>query len=112
MSALTSLPSWQNLQKHYDTAKELKMRDLFALDADRAKKFTLEFEGLYFDFSKNRIIGETMKLLRALAVERDVPGMAKKMFSGQKINITEDRAVLHIALRNRSNTPILVDGKD
>jgi len=112
MSALTSLPSWQNLQKHYETAKELKMRDLFALDADRAKKFTLEFEGLYFDFSKNRIIGETMKLLRALAVERDVPGWAKKMFSGQKINVTEDRAVLHIALRNRSNTPIYVDGKD
>jgi len=88
------------------------MRDLFAMDADRAKKFTLEFEGLYFDFSKNRIIGETMKLLRALAVERDVPGMARKMFSGAKINITEDRAVLHIALRNRSNTPIFVDGKD
>jgi glucose-6-phosphate isomerase len=112
MSTLTSSPAWQNLQKHYESAKELKMRDLFALDADRAKKFTLEFEGLYFDFSKNRIIGETMKLLRALAVERDVPGMAKKMFSGEKINITEDRAVLHIALRNRSNTPILVDGQD
>jgi glucose-6-phosphate isomerase len=112
MSTLTSSPAFQALQKHYEMAKELKMRDLFALDADRAKKFTLEFEGLYFDFSKNRIIGETMKLLRALAVERDVPGMAKKMFSGEKINITEDRAVLHIALRNRSNTPILVDGKD
>jgi glucose-6-phosphate isomerase len=112
MSTLTSSPAWQHLQKHYETAKELKMRDLFALDADRAKKFTLEFEGLYFDFSKNRIIGETMKLLRALAVERDVPGMTKKMFSGEKINFTEDRAVLHIALRNRSNTPIFVDGKD
>ena len=112
MSTLTSSPAFQALQKHYEMAKELKMRDLFALDADRAKKFTLEFEGLYFDFSKNRIIGETMKLLRALAVERDVPGMARKMFSGAKINITEDRAVLHIALRNRSNTPIFVDGKD
>jgi glucose-6-phosphate isomerase len=112
MSTLTSSPAFQALQKHYEMAKELKMRDLFALDADRSKKFTLEFEGLYFDYSKNRIIGETMKLLRALAVERNVPGMAKKMFSGEKINITEDRAVLHIALRNRSNTPILVDGVD
>ena len=112
MSTLTSSPAWQNLLKHYETAKSLKMRDLFAMDADRAKKFTLEFEGLYFDYSKNRIIGETMKLLRALAVERDVPGMARKMFTGEKINITEDRAVLHIALRNRSNTPILVDGHD
>src|SRR6201996_6278404 len=112
MSTLTASPAWQNLQKHYQTAQSLKMRDLFAMDGDRAKKFTLEFEGLYFDFSKNRIIGETMKLLRALAVERDVPGMAKKMFSGEKINITEDRAVLHIALRNRANTPIYVDGKD
>jgi glucose-6-phosphate isomerase len=112
MSALTSTPAWQNLTKHYQTAQSLKMRDLFTMDGDRAKKFTLEFEGLYFDFSKNRIIGETMKLLRALAVERNVPGMAKKMFTGEKINFTEDRAVLHIALRNRSNTPILVDGKD
>jgi glucose-6-phosphate isomerase len=112
MSALTSSPAWKNLQKHYDAQKAASMRDLFALDADRSKKFTLEFEGLYFDYSKNRIIGETMKLLRALAVERNVPGMAKKMFSGEKINITEDRAVLHIALRNRSNTPILVDGVD
>jgi glucose-6-phosphate isomerase len=88
------------------------MRDLFAQDPDRFKKFSLEFEGLLLDFSKNRITGETLKLLRALAVERDVAGWAKKMFNGEKINITENRAVLHIALRNRSNRPILVDGKD
>ena len=88
------------------------MRDLFAQDPDRFKKFSLEFDGLFFDFSKNRITDETMTLLRALAAERDVAGWAKKMFSGEKINITENRAVLHIALRNRSNTPILVDGKD
>jgi glucose-6-phosphate isomerase len=112
MSALTSSTAWQNLQKHYETAKELKMRDLFAQDPERAAKFTLEFGGLYLDFSKNRIVGETLKLLRALAVERDVPGWTRKMFTGEKINITEDRAVLHIALRNRSNKPILVDGKD
>jgi glucose-6-phosphate isomerase len=112
MSALTSSPAWKNLLKHYESAKDLSMRDLFAQDPGRAARFTLEFGGLYFDFSKNRIVDETLSLLRALAVERNVPGMAKKMFAGEKINITEDRAVLHIALRNRSNTPILVDGKD
>src|SRR5277367_6656801 len=112
MSALTSSPAWQNLQKHYDAGKDAQMRDLFAQDPDRFRKFSLECEGLFLDFSKNRITEETVKLLRALAVERDVPGWAKKMFHGEKINITEDRAVLHVALRNRSNTPILVDGKD
>jgi glucose-6-phosphate isomerase len=112
MSALTSSPAWQKLQQHYDTQKDAQMRDLFAQDPDRFKKFSLEFEGVLLDFSKNRITAETLKLLYALAKDRDVPGWAKKMFTGEKINITENRAVLHIALRNRSNTPILVDGKD
>jgi len=112
MSALISTPTWQNLEKHYAANKNVAMRDQFAQDPDRFKKFSLEFEGIFFDYSKNRINEETMTLLRQLAVERDVPGWAKKMFSGEKINITENRAVLHIALRNRSNRPILVDGKD
>jgi glucose-6-phosphate isomerase len=112
MSALTSTPAWQNLQKHYDAQKDVQMRDLFAQDPDRFKKFSLETEDILLDFSKNRVTAETISLLRALAVARDVPGWAKKMFAGEKINITENRAVLHIALRNRSNTPILVDGQD
>jgi glucose-6-phosphate isomerase len=112
MSALTSSPAWQNLQQHYNANKLVAMRDLFANDPERFKKFSLEFEGVLLDFSKNRITDETLGLLRALAVERDVPGWTKKMFTGEKINITEDRAVLHIALRNRSNRPIFVDGKD
>jgi glucose-6-phosphate isomerase len=113
MSAPTSsLTSWKNLEQHYADTKLVQMRDLFAQDPDRFKKYTLEFEGLFFDFSKNRITDETLTLLRALAAERDVAGWARKMFSGEKINITENRAVLHIALRNRSNTPIMVDGKD
>lgn len=112
MSALTSTPAWQNLQSHFDAQKDVQMCDLFAQDPDRFGKFSLEFEGILFDFSKNRITGETLSLLRALAVERDVPGWARKMFTGEKINITEGRAVLHIALRNRSNGPILVDGVD
>jgi glucose-6-phosphate isomerase len=112
MSSLSSTPTWQNLENHYAATKHVEMRDQFAQDPDRFKKFSLEFEGILFDYSKNRINEETIKLLRKLAVERDVPGMAKKMFSGEKINITENRAVLHIALRNRSNRPIFVDGKD
>ena len=112
MSDLTSSETWINLENHFNETKNLAMRDLFAEDPDRFKKFTLEFEGLFFDYSKNRITDETMSLLRELAVDRDVPGWTKKMFSGEKINITENRAVLHIALRNRSNRPIVVDGKD
>ena len=112
MSASTTSPAWKNLQTHYDAQKDIQMRDLFAQDPDRFKKFSLEFEDVLLDFSKNRITSETLKLLYALAVERDVPGWAKKMFSGEKINITENRAVLHIALRNRSNRPIFVDGQD
>ena len=112
MSSLTSSPTWQNLQKHYDAQKDVQMRDLFAKDPERFKTFSLDFDGLLLDFSKNRITGETMKLLQALAVERDVPGWAKRMFNGEKINLTENRAVLHVALRNRTNRPILVDGKD
>jgi glucose-6-phosphate isomerase len=112
MSAVTSLPAWQKLEKHYAANKLVAMRDLFAGDPDRFKKFSLEFEGILLDFSKNRITDETIGLLRELAVERDVPGWTRKMYSGEKINITEDRAVLHIALRNRSNRPIMVDGKD
>jgi glucose-6-phosphate isomerase len=112
MSELISSTAWQNLLEHYEASKLVAMRDLFADDPSRFQKFSLEFEGLFFDYSKNRITEETMELLRALAVERDVAGWAKKMFTGEKINITEDRAVLHIALRNRSNEPIYVDGKD
>ena len=106
MSTVTSLAAWKNLEKHYAERKHDSMRELFAQDPERFKKFTLEFDGMLVDYSKNRITSETMGLLRALAVERDVPGWTKKMFSGEKINITENRAVLHIALRNRSNTPI------
>ena len=112
MRALTSSAAWTNLETHYAAMKPVAMRDLFAKDPDRFKKFSLELDGLFFDFSKNRITEETLTLLRALASERDVLGWAKKMFDGVKINITENRAVLHIALRNRSNRPIFVDGKD
>ncbi len=112
MSKLTQSPAWTALQKHYTTASQLQMRDLFAQDDDRYSKFSLRFNDILLDFSKNRITDETLTLLLALAEQADVKGWARRMFDGEKINITEDRAVLHIALRNRANRPILVDGQD
>ncbi len=88
------------------------MRDLFKDDPARFDKFSLRFEDILLDFSKNRVTEETISLLRALATQADLKGWTEKMFTGQKINTTEDRAVLHVALRNRSNSPIYVDGKD
>lgn len=88
------------------------MRDLFAADPQRFKKFSLRWNDLLVDYSKNRITEKTMSLLFDLARQADVKGWTEKMFRGEKINITERRAVLHIALRNRSNRPIVVDGED
>ena len=88
------------------------MRELFASDPDRFKKFSLEFQGILFDYSKNRITSETIDLLVALAEESGLREKTEAMFTGQKINVTENRAVLHVALRNRCNRPIYVDGKD
>ncbi len=88
------------------------MRDLFAKDSERFQKFSILFKDILLDYSKNRITQETMGLLFELARQAKVLESAEKMFTGEKINFTEKRAVLHIALRNRSNRPILVDGKD
>ncbi len=88
------------------------MKDQFAADPDRFNKFSMKFEDILMDFSKNRVSEETMDLLYKLAEQQDVIGMAKRMYSGEKINATEGRAVLHVALRNQSNTPIIVDGED
>jgi glucose-6-phosphate isomerase len=112
MTAPTQLPAWKELEKHHAEVAPLQMRDLFKQDPDRFKKFHLQFEDILLDFSKNRITERTFGLLIELARQADVPGWAEKMFTGQKINTTEDRAVLHVALRNRDNHPILVDGKD
>ncbi|WP_213993770.1 glucose-6-phosphate isomerase [Sodalis sp. dw_96] len=105
--------AWKALQQHYDQMKNVKISDLFAQDSDRFSKFSATFDDqMLVDFSKNRITGETLAKLQDLAKECDLSGAIKSMFSGEKINRTEDRAVLHVALRNRSNTPIVVDGKD
>jgi glucose-6-phosphate isomerase len=108
----TQLPAWKALEAHYKEVAPLHQRDLFKQDSGRFEKFHLRFNDVLLDFSKNRITEKTLPLLYQLAREAGLPTMIEKMFTGQKINTTEDRAVLHVALRNRSNTPILVDGKD
>ncbi|EGO4512697.1 glucose-6-phosphate isomerase [Escherichia coli] len=109
----TQTAAWQALQKHFDEMKDVTIADLFAKDGDRFSKFSATFgDQMLVDYSKNRITEETLAKLQDLAKECDLAGVIKSMFSGEKINRTENRAVLHVALRNRSNTPILVDGKD
>mgnify|MGYP001480030704 FL=1 len=109
----TQTAAWQALQKHFDDMKDVTIADLFAKDGDRFSKFSATFDDqMLVDYSKNRITEETLAKLQDLAKECDLAGAIKSMFSGEKINRTENRAVLHVALRNRSNTPILVDGKD
>ena len=109
----TQTAAWQALQKHFDEMKDVTIADLFAKDGDRFSKFSATFDDqMLVDYSKNRITEETLAKLQDLAKECDLAGAIKSMFSGEKINRTENRAVLHVALRNRSNTPILFDGKD
>merc|ERR1719424_1892095 len=89
-----------------------QMREMFSSAPDRFEKFSATFNDILLDYSKNIATEETMALLEDLCTQAKVLPMAQAMFSGQKINLTEKRAVLHVALRNRSNTPIMVDGED
>jgi glucose-6-phosphate isomerase len=112
MTELTTSAAWDALLRHQATLADVHMRDLFAADPDRFERFSLSFGDILFDYSKNRITAETMNLLLELAAEAGLDDAIAAMFSGFRINTTENRAVLHIALRNRENRPILVDGKD
>ncbi len=112
MTSLTNSPAWQALNAHYQAIKNVHMRDLFAQDPHRFTTFSRRFDDVLFDFSKNRITKETLDLLLQLAEEMGLPEQIAAMFSGAKINNSEERAVLHVALRNRSNRPIFVDGQD
>ena len=105
-------PAWAALQTHFQSAKALHLRDLFATDPGRGTRLTAEGVGIYLDYSKNRVTDETLKLLLALANESDLKGRINAMFSGEKINITENRAVLHTALRAPKGATITVDGKN
>ena len=110
--SLTERPAWQALGQHYQTVKDLQLRRLFADDPTRGERLTAEAEGLYLDYSKHRVTDETLRLLVQLAHEVGLRERIDAMFSGEKINVTEDRAVLHVALRAPRGQSILVDGED
>jgi glucose-6-phosphate isomerase len=112
MSELTDSPAWKALLQHHREVANLHMRELFKQDPQRFERFSLRLGDIVFDYSKNRITAKTMSLLLDLAKQRGLSRKISAMFDGEKINVTEDRAVLHVALRNRSNRPILLDGKD
>src|SRR6201996_9258138 len=109
---LTQTSAWKALETHYETIKDTHLRSLFADDAKRGERLTAEAVGIYLDYSKNRITDETLSLLLKLAEESGLRERINAMFSGEKINITENRAVLHVALRAPKGEKILVDGKD
>lgn len=112
MAILTQHPSWKTLCKHQETISALHMRNLFEADPKRFETFSLKLDDLLLDYSKNRITEETLELLFQIGREAKIESWRDRMFAGEKINITEDRAVLHTALRNRSNAPVYVDGHD
>ncbi len=104
--------SWKKLKGHYEKIKKLSIRDAFIKDGKRFEKFSIEFEDILFDYSKNIIEEDTMALLTGLAEEMRLKDALKQMFQGKKINATEKRAVLHTALRNLSTQPVIVDGQN
>jgi glucose-6-phosphate isomerase len=108
----TQTKSWQKLAVHFEEIKTTHLKDLFANDTDRFNKFSLRFNDILVDFSKNRITEETLQLLLGLAYETGVKEAIEKMFTGEKINETENRAVMHTALRNKADTPVFVDARD
>ncbi len=112
MSALTESPAWKALARHHEAMRDVHVRSLFEADPKRFERFSLREADLLVDYSKHRVTDETVRLLLDLAAQAKVTEWRDRMFRGEKINRTEDRAVLHVALRNRSNEPILVDGKD
>ena len=108
----TQTRSWQKLAGHFEQVKNVHMKELFAEDPERFEKFSVRFNDILVDYSKNRITDETLKLLFGLAEEAGLKDAIDSMFSGEKINETENRSVLHTALRNRGNKPIKVDGQE
>src|SRR6266446_2653641 len=109
---LTERRAWKALGNHFSKARKLHLRELFAADPKRGERMTAEAVGLYLDYSKNRITDETLKLLVQLADESGLRARIDAMFKGEKINVTENRAVLHLALRAPKGASIVVDGKN
>jgi glucose-6-phosphate isomerase len=111
-TSLTNRPAWKALEAHYNQIHTRHLRAMFAEDPKRGERLVVEAAGLYFDYSKHRVTDETLRLLLALADEVGLRGRIDAMFRGDKINVTEKRAVLHIALRAPRGTSIGVDGDD
>src|SRR5262245_46856675 len=109
---LTRGQSWKALAKHYESMRNVHLRTLFADDPKRGERFTLDAAGLFLDYSKNRITDETITLLCQLARECALASRIEAMFGGDKINVTEDRAVFHVALRTPRSKSLVIDGKD
>src|SRR5258707_9760073 len=112
LAPLSERPAWKVLKTHHQQIYQKELKQLFADDPSRGERFTAEVSGIFLDYSKNRITDETLKLLIQLAEESGLRARIDAMFSGEKINITENRAVLHIALRAPKNESIVVDGED
>jgi glucose-6-phosphate isomerase len=112
VSTLVKSKTWQALLQHHSAVKDRHMRDWFETDPQRARRFSLSAAGWFLDYSKNRITDETLDLLLELARQAGVESLRDRMFAGDRINLTEDRAVLHTALRNFSGRPAPVDGRD
>src|SRR6185436_19277773 len=117
MATTTATPlrqtaAWRALEEHHGRIAAVRLRDLFADDAGRGERLAVEAEGLYLDYSKNRVTDETIGLLLQLADERGVAERRDAMFAGEKINVTENRAVLHVALRAPADRKIVVDGEN
>ncbi len=112
MAAITGTPEWKALREHYRALRDVHLRELFDAEAGRGERLRVEFDGIYLDYSKNRLTAETIQLLISLAERAGLRARIDAMFAGEKINVTEDRAVLHVALRAPKGTRIRVDGVD
>src|SRR5256712_11838395 len=112
LTPLRERTAWKALERHYDEIAHRHLRDLFAEDPGRGERFSAEALGIYLDYSKNRITDETLRLLLDLAESSNLRERIDAMFRGDKINVTEQRAVLHVALRTPRNESIMVDGEN
>src|SRR5438105_5270280 len=112
LTSLTQRPAWKALEEHYQQTRDLHLRTLFAEDTGRGERFAAEAAGIYLDYSKNRVTDETIRLLLELAASSGLRERIDAMFRGEKINVTENRAVLHVALRAPRDESIVVDGEN
>src|SRR5207247_9637701 len=112
VQSLSDRPAWKALESHYHSIRAMHIRKLFADDPPRGERMVAEAVGIVFDYSKNRVTDETLKLLLQLAEESGLRGRIDAMFRGEKLNVTENRAVLHVALRSPRGASVVVDGKN